>query len=214
MAWDFETEPEFETKLEWIRQFVREKVEPLDLIFPHRSFHPLDDETGPLVRPMQDEVRAEGLWGAHLGPELGGKGFGQLKLALINEILGTSSWAPIVFGTAAPDTGNAEIIAHYGTEAQKEKYLQPLLNGECFSCYSMTEPHAGADPKMFTTRVVKDGDEWVINGYKFFSSNARTGALHHRDGGHRSRRRARTRACRCSWCPPTRPASTSSATSG
>ena len=123
---------------------------------------------------MQDEVRAEGLWGAHLGPELGGKGFGQLKLALINEILGTSSWAPIVFGTAAPDTGNAEIIAHYGTEAQKEKYLQPLLNGECFSCYSMTEPHAGADPKMFTTRAVKDGDEWVINGYKFFSSNART----------------------------------------
>ena len=101
---------------------------------------------------MQDEVRAEGLWGAHLGPELGGKGFGQLKLALINEILGTSSWAPIVFGTAAPDTGNAEIIAHYGTEAQKEKYLQPLLNGECFSCYSMTEPQAGADPKMFTTR--------------------------------------------------------------
>ena len=174
MAWDFETEPEFETKLEWIRQFVREKVEPLDLIFPHRSFHPLDDETGPLVRPMQQEVRDQGLWGAHLGPELGGKGFGQLKLALINEILGTSSWAPIVFGTAAPDTGNAEIIAHYGTEEQKAKYLQPLLNGECFSCYSMTEPHAGADPTMFTTRAVKDGDEWVINGYKFFSSNART----------------------------------------
>jgi acyl-CoA dehydrogenase len=174
MAWDFETEPEFETKLEWIRQFVREKVEPLDLVFPHRSFHPLDDETGPLVRPMQQEVRDQGLWGAHLGPELGGKGFGQLKLALINEILGTSSWAPIVFGTAAPDTGNAEIIAHYGTEEQKEKYLQPLLNGECFSCYSMTEPHAGADPTMFTTRAVKDGDEWVINGYKFFSSNART----------------------------------------
>ncbi len=70
---------------------------------------------------MQDEVRAEGLWAAHLGPELGGKGFGQLKLALINEILGTSQWAPIVFGTAAPDTGNAEIIAHYGTEAQKER---------------------------------------------------------------------------------------------
>ena len=96
---------------------------------------------------MQDEVRAEGLWGAHLGPELGGKGFGQLKLALINEILGTSSWAPIVFGTAAPDTGNAEIIAHYGTEAQKEQYLQPLLNGECFSCYSMTEPQARRRPE-------------------------------------------------------------------
>ena len=79
-----------------------------------------------------------------------------------------------MFGTAAPDTGNAEIIAHYGTDAEKEQYLQPLLDGECFSCYSMTEPHAGADPKMFKTRAVKDGDEWVINGYKFFSSNART----------------------------------------
>ena len=90
MAWDFETEPEFETKLEWIRQFVRDKVEPLDLVFPHRSFHPLDDETGPLVRPMQDEVPRRGtLWARHLGPELGGKGFGQLKLALMNEILGT-----------------------------------------------------------------------------------------------------------------------------
>ena len=143
MAWDFETEPEFEAKLDWIRQFVAENIEPLDLIYPGRAFHPLDDETGPLVRPMQEAIRAEGLWAAHLGPELGGKGFGQLKLALINEILGTSSWAPIVFGTAAPDTGNAEIIAHYGTDAQKAEYLQPLLDGECFSCYSMTEPHAG-----------------------------------------------------------------------
>jgi acyl-CoA dehydrogenase len=118
MAWDFETEPEFQAKLDWIRSFVEEKIEPLDLVYGGRAFHPLDDETGPLVRPMQDEIKAQGLWAAHLGPELGGKGFGQLKLALINEILGTSGWAPIVFGTAAPDTGNAEIIAHYGTEAQ------------------------------------------------------------------------------------------------
>ena len=109
MAWDFETEPEFEEKLEWIRQFVADRVEPLDLLYPHRAFHPLDDETRPLVQPMQQAVRDVGLWAPHLGPELGGKGFGQLKLALINEILGTSGWAPIVFGTAAPDTGNAEI---------------------------------------------------------------------------------------------------------
>jgi acyl-CoA dehydrogenase len=135
---------------------VADKIEPLDLLHVDRAFHLLDDETGPLVRPLQAQVKAEGLWAAHQGPELGGKGFGQLKLALINEILGTSRWAPIVFGTAAPDTGNAEIIAHYGTDAQKAQYLQPLLDGECFSCYSMTEPHAGSDPKMFTTRAVKD----------------------------------------------------------
>ena len=73
--------------------------------------------------------RRHGLWATHLGPELGGQGYGQLKLALLNEILGRSSWAPIVFGCQAPDTGNAEIIAHYGTDAQKERYLQPLLHG-------------------------------------------------------------------------------------
>ena len=177
MAWDFSTEPEFQVKLDWARQFVTDKVEPLDLLYPHRQFHPLDDELRPIVDPMKQEVRDHGLWAAHLGPELGGKGYGQLKLALLNEILGVSSWAPIVFGTQAPDTGNAEIIAHYGTEEQKESYLQPLLNGECFSCYSMTEPQAGSDPQQFTTQAVRDGDEWVINGWKFFSSNARTASF-------------------------------------
>jgi acyl-CoA dehydrogenase len=72
---------------------------------------------------------------------------------------------------------NAEIIAHYGTPQQKELYLQPLLNGELFSCYSMTEPHAGADPTLFKTRAEKDGDEWVINGWKYFSSNAKTASF-------------------------------------
>ncbi len=177
MAWDFSTEPEFQEKLDWAREFVAERVEPLDLLYPHRQFHPLDDELRPIVDPMKQEVRDHDLWAAHLGPELGGKGYGQLKLALLNEILGTSSWAPIVFGTQAPDTGNAEIIAHYGTPEQKEKYLQPLLNGECFSCYSMTEPQAGSDPQQFECRATKDGDEWVISGWKFFSSNARTSSF-------------------------------------
>ncbi len=95
----------------------------------------------------------------------------------MNEKLGRSNWAPIIFGTQAPDTGNAEIIAHYGTDEQKEKYLQPLLNGELFSSYSMTEPQGGSDPTQFTTRAEKDGDEWVINGWKFFSSNARTSSF-------------------------------------
>ncbi|MBV8463709.1 MAG: acyl-CoA dehydrogenase family protein, partial [Acidimicrobiales bacterium] len=143
MAWDFSTDPEFEEKLDWARQFVAERVEPLDLCYPHRQFHPLDDELRPLVDPMKQEVRDHDLWAAHLGPELGGKGYGQVRLALLNEILGVSSWAPIVFGTQAPDTGNAEIIAAYGTPEQKERYLKPLLEGECFSCYSLTEPQGG-----------------------------------------------------------------------
>jgi acyl-CoA dehydrogenase len=177
MAWDFETDPEFQEQLDWVDGFVRAEIEPLDLVWGGLAFTPLDETRRKVVDPLKDEVRRRGLWATHLGPELGGQGHGQLKLALLNEILGRSSWAPIVFGCQAPDTGNAEIIAHYGTEAQKERYLRPLLDGEIFSCYSMTEPHAGADPTLFTTRAVRDGDEWVINGWKFFSSNAKTSSF-------------------------------------
>jgi acyl-CoA dehydrogenase len=177
MAWDFETDPDFQAKLDWADEFVREEVEPLDALWGGLEYTPLEGPLRKIVDPLKERVRAEKLWAAHLGPELGGEGYGQLKLALLNEILGRSQWAPIVFGTQAPDTGNAEILAHFGTLEQKERYLQPLLNGEIFSCYSMTEPHAGADPTMFTTRAERDGDEWVINGWKFFSSNAKTASF-------------------------------------
>jgi acyl-CoA dehydrogenase len=174
MSWDFQTDPAFQEKLDWMATFVREEVEPLDALWGRQIYErPMDPTLQQIVRPLQDEVRAQELWACHLGPELGGPGYGQLKLALMNEILGRSPWAPTIFGTQAPDTGNAEILAHFGTEAQKATYLQPLLDGDIVSCYSMTEPQGGADPKVFTTRAVRDGDEWVINGWKFFSSNAR-----------------------------------------
>jgi acyl-CoA dehydrogenase len=104
---------------------------------------------------------------------LGGQGYGQVKLALMNERLGRVGLAPVVFGCQAPDTGNAEIIAHYGTAEQKEKYLWPLLNNEITSGYSMTEPQGGSDPLGFTTSAVLDGNEWAINGEKWFTSGAR-----------------------------------------
>jgi acyl-CoA dehydrogenase len=177
MAWDFETEPEYQKKLVWVDEFVRDEVEPLDYVFPHEQFVPLDDRKRKIIDPLKEEVRRQDLWATHLGPELGGQGYGQLKLALLNEILGRSLWASIIFGCQAPDTGNAEIIAHYGTQEQKDRYLQPLLHGECFSSYSMTEPHAGADPTLFKCRAEKDGNEWVINGWKYFSSNAKTASF-------------------------------------
>jgi acyl-CoA dehydrogenase len=175
MAWDFSTEPEFQAQLDWIDKFVREEIEPIDLVlhYPGAPYDVENKKARDLIKPLQEKVKERGLWACHLGPELGGLGFGQLKLALMNEILGRSQWAPIVFGCQAPDSGNAEILAHYGTDAQKKRFLQPLLEGEIVSCYSMTEPHAGADPTMFTTRAVLDGDEWVIRGEKWFSSNAR-----------------------------------------
>ena len=172
MAWDFETDPDFQTKLDWMDAFVRDEVEPLDRL----GIHPYDVKNpirNNLVRPLQARVKAEGLWACHLGPDLGGQGYGQLKLGLMNEILGRSAFAPIVFGCQAPDTGNAEIIAHYGTAEQKEKYLWPLLNNEIVSAFSMSEPEGGSDPLTFKTRAVKEGDQWVINGEKWFSTNAK-----------------------------------------
>ena len=175
--WSFETDPEYQELLDWADEFVRAEIEPLDLVWPHQQFTPLTAARRAVVDPLKEQVRQRGLWATHLGPDLGGQGYGQLKLALLNEILGRSPWAPIVFGCQAPDTGNAEIIAHYGTPQQKERYLRPLLEGELFSSYSMTEPQGGADPTQFTTRAVRDGDHWVINGWKYFSSNAATASF-------------------------------------
>ena len=172
MAWGFDTDLEFQSVLDWVEEFVEKKVAPLDLVLGE-SYAVTDPDFIKLVRPLQQEVKDRGLWACHLGPELGGLGYGQLKLALMNEILGTSRFAPITFGCQAPDSGNAEILAHYGTDAHKEKYLQPLLDGEIVSCFSMTEPHAGADPTMFKCRATEDGDDYVINGDKWFSSNAK-----------------------------------------
>jgi acyl-CoA dehydrogenase len=170
--WDFETDPDYQRDLDWVDRFVRDEVEPLQYVLPH----PLERERPiwqKLVPPLQQQVRERGLWATHLGPELGGPGHGQVKLALLNQILGRTPMAPVVFGCQAPDTGNAEIIAHYGTDDLKTRYLKPLLNGEIFSSFSMTEPQGGSDPKEFVCSAVLDGDEWVINGEKWFSSNAK-----------------------------------------
>lgn len=176
MAWDFETDPEYQELLDWADEFVRTEVEPLDYVFPN-PYDKSDTAAMDYVRPLKEEVKRRGLWACHLGPELGGPGYGQLKLALLNEILGRSVWAPSIFGCQAPDTGNAEILAHYGTEAQKAKYLQPLMDGDIGSCYVMTEPQGGSDPTLFKTTAVRDGDEWILNGEKWFNSEARHAAF-------------------------------------
>ncbi|CAN5506554.1 acyl-CoA dehydrogenase family protein [soil metagenome] len=170
--WDFETDPEYQAKLDWVDDFMRTEVELLDLA-PLDPSDKLNPEVMAVLRPLQQRVKDQGLWAAHLTPELGGQGYGQVKLALLNEILGRSRWAPSVFGCQAPDSGNAEILALFGTDDQKKRYLQPLLDGEISSCYSMTEPQGGSDPGLFVTRAERDGDSWVLNGEKWFSSNAR-----------------------------------------
>ena len=172
---DFSIEPDFQARLEWMEAFVRDECETMDLLWPAQGacYDTRNAAARAHLRPLQDRVKAQGLWACHLGPNLGGPGYGQVRLALMNEILGRSNWAPTVFGTAAPDTGNAEILALFGTEAQKAKYLAPLMAGEIVSCFSMTEPQGGADPGEFTCSATLEGGEWVIEGEKWFSSNAK-----------------------------------------
>jgi acyl-CoA dehydrogenase len=168
VAWDFSTEPEFARQLEWMRAFVRAEIWPIETIV---------DDLGQegfqrAIAPLREEVKARGLWAAHLPPELGGQGFGQVKLGLMHEILGSSPYAPFVFGNNAPDSGNSEILALAGTEEQKERWLYPLLAGELRSAFSMTEPNtAGSDPTLLETTAVDDGNAWIIDGHKWFSSN-------------------------------------------
>jgi acyl-CoA dehydrogenase len=176
VAWDFETDLDFQRELDWLDSFVRDEVEPLDFVLGDPA-DKTDQRAVSVVRPLQQQVKDRGLWACHLGLELGGPGYGQLKLALMNEILGRSRWAPTIFGCQAPDSGNAEILAHFGNPAQKEQFLHPLLAGDISSCYAMTEPHAGADPTLLRTRAVRDGDEWVITGEKWFASNAAVAAF-------------------------------------
>ena len=170
MAWDFETDPEFEAQLEWMRGFVVEEV------FPLETLDLTYEQVIKVMKPLQEQVKERGLWAAHLPPELGGKGFGQVRLGLMHEILGQSPYAPVVFGNNAPDSGNAEMLAigmeMSGREEHRERWLQPLLDGTLRSGFSMTEPHtAGSDPTLLSTRAIRDGDEWVIDGRKWYTTN-------------------------------------------
>ena len=169
MSWDFSTEPEFQKKLDWARDFMRAEVMPLETL-------ELDWPTLlRVIEPLKKQVKEQELWAAHLDPDLGGQGYGQVKMGLLQEILGASPLGTLVFGCQAPDSGNAEILAAVGTPEQKRKWLEPLLSGQMYSSFALTEPdNAGADPTNLTTTAVRDGDEWILNGDKWFISNAAT----------------------------------------
>jgi alkylation response protein AidB-like acyl-CoA dehydrogenase len=172
MSWDFSTEPDFQKKLDWVEEFCKNEIEPLDFVFPY-AVRSKDPKIKALVKPLQDQVKEQGLWALFLDKDLGGPGYGQLKLGLLNEILGRYGSAPQIFGAGAPDTGNMEMLAAYGTEEQKKRWLEPMLNQEIWSAYSMTEPQGGSDPKLFKTHALRVGDDWIINGEKWFTSAGR-----------------------------------------
>ena len=153
MAWDFETDPDFQQQLDWMEGFVRDEIIPLETLAGEWRTPEGREAFRRITDPLKEEVRQRGLWAAHLPPDMGGLGFGQVKLGLMHEILGQTAYGPSIFGNNAPDSGNAELIAVGGTPEQKERWMQPLLDGKYRSCFSMTEPGAGADPTLLTTSV-------------------------------------------------------------
>ena len=144
-------------------------------IIPNEHFlRRRDSDTPQRWGKLMNLVKEAGLWAPHLPEEYGGMGIGFLKLAYMNEILAWSPYSNPIFGILAPNSGNQKILIKYGTPEQKKKWLEPLVDGSMQSCFAMTEPdEPGSDPRSLKTRAIRDGDEWVINGHKWFASNAK-----------------------------------------
>jgi acyl-CoA dehydrogenase len=150
------------------RAFMDEHVYPNEAAISRE-----DDAAFELVDELRAKAKHAGLWAPHLPPQAGGTGEGFLDYAQLNEEIGRSLYAQLIFGCQAPDAGNGEILWLFGTEEQQERFLRPLVAGDVRSFFSMTEPDvSGSDPTSLRTRAVRDGDEWVIDGHKWFSSGA------------------------------------------
>lgn len=172
---DFAIPPHIQDMRATLLEFIEKKIYPWEkegFEYDEKEF-PRCSEDHPYIRQLQQEVKHMGLWAGHLPREAGGMGLGVMEYGLLNEIIGRSYFAPRVFGCNAPDSGNAEILWHFGTEEQKEKFFWPVQRGEVRSFFSMTEPEtSGSDPRNLKATAVRDGDEWVINGRKWYSTNA------------------------------------------
>ncbi|MEV0622384.1 acyl-CoA dehydrogenase family protein [Nonomuraea sp. NPDC050404] len=170
MAIDFTLAPEHEEIRKRVRAFIQGTVVPAmeDLKEGDR------DAYLRAIFHLRSLAKEEGLWLPHMPKEWGGMGLGHVELAMVHSEAAKTRIGPWVFNCQAPDEGNMHTLLHWADDEQKEKYLRPLLDGAKMSCFAMTEPEvAGSDPTLIRTEAVKDGDEWVINGHKWFISNAR-----------------------------------------
>ena len=173
---DFKPSPQVETLRERILDFMDEHLYPQE----REIMEALDAEVGPgvpypkILVEVREKARSEGLWNLFMPDERFGPGLSNWEYGLLCEEMGRSpAAAPMAFNCSAPDTGNMEILAEHGTEEQRERWLEPLLEGRIRSCFSMTEVAvSGSDPTLLQANAVRDGDEWVINGHKWFTSGA------------------------------------------
>jgi acyl-CoA dehydrogenase len=159
-----------------VRSFMHEHIAPNESLY-YEHISPTAGEQRwtpvPIIEELKPKAKAAGLWNLFL-PESGhGAGLTNLEYAPLCEIMGRSPMAPEVFNCSAPDTGNMEVLARYGSPEQQDRWLKPLLAGEIRSCFSMTEKRvASSDATNIESSIVRDGDEYVINGHKWWSSGA------------------------------------------
>jgi acyl-CoA dehydrogenase len=173
---DFDLSPRVEELRDRVRTFMDEHVYPVEA----EAARALDDEVGPgvpypeVIRDVRSRAQDEGLWNLFMPDERYGAGLTNWEYGVLCEEMGRSpALAPMAFNCAAPDTGNMEILAEHATDEQREQWLQPLLEGEIRSCFSMTEPDvSGSDPTTLRTHAELEDGEWVINGHKWFTSGA------------------------------------------
>ena len=172
MPIDFTLTPELEDIRTRVRTFIDTVVKPGEAQMGNRD--DLDrSEYIKLIFEMRAKAQEEGLWLPHMPTEWGGMGLGHVELAMVQAEGAKTRLGPWVMNCQAPDEGNMHTLMHWGTEEQKERYLRPLCEGRAMSCFAMTEPEvAGSDPTLIQTNAYQDGDEWVINGHKWFISNA------------------------------------------
>jgi acyl-CoA dehydrogenase len=174
MAIDFTLAPEHEEIRRRVRAFVQETIIPAVKEFDDEETVTSREEYIRVIFELRKKAQAEGLWLPHMPKEWGGMGLGHVELAMVQSEAAKTRLGPWVLNCSAPDEGNMHTLLHWATDEQKEKYLKPLLKGTKMSCFAMTEPEvAGSDPTLIRTNAVKDGEEWVINGHKWFISNAR-----------------------------------------
>ncbi len=171
---NFEYSEKVKSLQERLRAFMDEVVYPNERTFAQQLAAGTDRwQIPPIMEEMKRTARSAGLWNLFLPDSEYGAGLTNLEYAPLAEIMGRSFIGPEVFNCSAPDTGNMEVLARYGTPEQQRQWLVPLLEGEIRSCFAMTEPEvASSDATNIQSRIERDGDDYVINGHKWWTSGA------------------------------------------